>query len=306
MSSRLEAALSAAAVLILVLAAFALPAGASPAGPLPPVAAGDAASFALYGSALTGWGFGQNNTSNPGPHLFVSYASTVQLTLVSIDPASTQHNWFIDYNNNSIPDKGEPSSPLFWAGNSIVWNFTADQIGTFTYRCEIHPSSMEGLITVSAPTRYTLYGSVLNTAGWGFNATDIRAPGPTLVIEAGAPINLTLISADGVTHSFFIDFNNNSARDPSEPESPDFGGQGYPSTVNYTLETNITGTYAYRCGFHPTQMWGMIIIVGKGTGVQGGYPIGLIPGIMLVVIVGVLILAVTYQVRASRAARRKK
>lgn len=293
-------------VLLLILAAFATPAGAGAASPLPPVATGDATSFTLYGSALTGWGFGQNNTSNPGPHLYVSYASTVQLTLISIDPSSTQHNWFIDYNNNSIPDGGEPSSPLFWAGNSIVWNFTADRIGTFTYRCKIHPTSMEGLITISAPTHYTLYGSVLNSAGWGFNATNISAPGPTLVIEAGTPVNFTLISADDVTHTFFIDYNNNSARDPNEPGSQDFGGQGYPIMINYTLETNITGTYTYRCGIHPTQMWGMIIIVGKGTGIQEGYPIGLIPGIMLVVIVGVLILAVAYQVRASRAARRKK
>lgn len=294
-----------AAVFSLTLAAFAFPASASPVTPLPPVATGNVVTYTLYGSALSGWGFNATTITDPGPALNASYGDTVQLTLISTDLASTDHNWFIDYNNNSFVDAGEPSSPLFSAGNAIVWNFTADHIGTFVYRCKVHPGTMKGLITITAPTHYTLYGSVVGKVGWGLNATNISAPGPTIIIAAGTNITLTLYSADNVDHTWFIDFNNDSQAGAGEPQSPDFGG-GNPNPVNFTFETNTTGTYLYRCGKHPSQMWGMIIIVGQGASVPAGFPIGLIPGIMLVVIGGVLILAVVYQVRATRAARMKR
>lgn len=281
---------------------------ASPAVAPPPVSTGAADTFTLYGDAIGGWGFAASNTTLPGPHLTVGYGDTVQLTLVGADQAN--HNWFIDYNNNSIPDGSEPSSPIFSSTNAIVWNFTADNIGTFTYRCKIHPTSMYGLITIAAPTHYTLYGSVTGHVGWGLNATNISAPGPTLVIEAGSNVTLTLYSADnvsgGVAHSWFLDYNNDSTPNSGEPTSPTFGGSANQNPVNYSFVATRTGTFVYRCGIHPGQMWGMIVVIGKASSGAGGFPIGLIPGIMIVVIGGILILAAVYQVRATRAARVRK
>ncbi len=304
MTSRLEAAAVAVVLLCVGLTALVAPVQASPPG-VPPVTTGVVDRFTLYGSALSGWGFGANNTTNPGPHLTVQYGDTVQLTLISIDGASVNHNWFIDYDNNSAPSTGEPSSPQFTAGNSILWNFTADRIGTFVYRCEVHPSGMMGLITIVAPTHYTLYGNALN--GWGFNATNQSAPGPTLVIEEGVNVTLTLYSADGTFHTWFIDYDNSSSVNGAETTSPEFGGPGNPNPLNYTFQATQAGTFAYRCGIHLTTMWGMIVVLGPSTGAaKGGFPIGLIPGIMLCVIVGVLGLAMVYQIRATRAARLKK
>ncbi len=261
-------------------------------------------NITLYGSALTGWGLDANAT-NPGPPLTVQYGDTVQLTLVSLDGAGVNHNWFIDYDNNSAPSSGEPSSPTFTAGNSIVWTFTPERIGTFVYRCEVHPSSMMGLITITAPTHYNLYGNALS--GWGLNATSLSAPGPTLVVAAGVNVTLTLHATDGTFHTWFIDFDNSSGVTAGETPSPEFGGPGNPNPLNYTFNVTRAGTFAYRCGIHTTTMWGMIVVLGTSTGAaRTGFPIPLIPGIMLAVIVGVLGLAVVYQIRATRAARLKK
>jgi len=282
--------------------AWVAPASAGSAAPPPVLATGNVVNFTLYGNALTGWGFDANNTTNPGPHLFVSYGDTVQLTLIAADGAP--HNWFIDYDNSSQPNGAEPSSPHFTPSNSIVWSFPADRIGTFVYRCEIHPSSMIGLITISAPTHYTLYGDALK--GWGFNATSITNPGPTLVVAAGVNVTLTLYSMDGTFHSWFTDYDNSSSVGAGETPSPEFGGSGNPNPLNYTFNETRAGTFAYRCGIHLTSMWGLIVVLGTSSASPAGFPIGLIPGIMIAVIVGVLGLAVIYQIRATRAARMKK
>ncbi len=307
--SRLEAASLAAALIGVALVGFTLPAEATPAPVFPAYASGVQLDFTLYGSISNppgaGWGWAANNTTSPGPHLFVGYGDKVQLTLISVDGAT--HNWFIDYDNSSSPSGSEPSSPDFTNTNSIVWNFTADRIGTFVYRCRYHPSSMQGFITISAPTHYTLYGSVLSPRiGWGFNVSGISAPGPTLVIETGVNVTLTLYSADGIAHTWFIDYDNSSSVNGGETQSSEFGGPGHLNPYNYSFVANRAGTFAYRCGIHLTQMWGMIIIVGPSSGGGVAFPIGLIPGIMLTVIVGVLFLATIYQVRATRRARLKK
>lgn len=291
------------------LLVLALPPNASASAPLPPLRTGVVDAFTLYGDANSGWGFAANNTTKPGPSLNVAYGDTVQLTLIGADQAN--HNWFIDYNNNTFPDGSEPSSPIFSNTNSIVWNFTADNVGTYLYRCKIHPLSMFGVITISAPTHYTLYGSVTAPRiGWGLNDTNISAPGPTLLIEAGVNVTLTLYSADnsttGVAHSWLLDYNNDSVANSGEPLSPVFGGPSNPNPINFSFTASRTGTFTYRCGIHTSQMWGLIIVLGKATSTSTAFPIGLIPGIMLVVIGGVLILGAVYQVRASRAARMRK
>ncbi len=299
--SRLEVALVAAALLGATLLAVTSPATASTA-PFPVFTTGNVVNITLYGDALSGWGLTNGTITEPGPHLNVSYGDTVQLTLIANDGAT--HNWFVDYDNNSAPSGAEPSSPRFTSASSIVWSFTADRIGTFVYRCEIHPSSMMGLITIAAPTHYTLYGSALD--GWGFTNTSITTPGPTLIVEEGVNVTLTLYANDTAAHTWFADYDNSSSVNGGETTSPKFGGTGNPASITYTFNANRAGTFAYRCGFHVTTMWGVLIVLGKPAPAQAGFPIGLIPGIMIAVIVGVLFLAVVYQVRATRAARMKK
>lgn len=102
----------------------------------------------------------------------------------------------------------------------------------------------------AASTRnFALYGS--NAQGWGFTAANMTSPGPTIVVEQGDTVNLTLIS-EGVTHRFFVSYTNTSSPGSGDPQSSDFTG-----TVNFQFNASDTvGTYKYYCYYHPTVMWG--------------------------------------------------
>ncbi len=105
----------------------------------------DTVNFRLYGSAGGGWGFASNTISSPGPTITVTQNDYVNLTLVSQD--GFPHQFFVDYNNNSVADAGEPASPQF--SGTIVFGFNATNSGNFTYRCNFHPSIMFGMFTVN-------------------------------------------------------------------------------------------------------------------------------------------------------------
>jgi FtsP/CotA-like multicopper oxidase with cupredoxin domain len=112
----------------------------------------------------------------------------------------------------------------------------------------------------AATTRnFTLYGSLF--LGWGFTATSISSPGPTIIVEQGDNVNLTLISNDGATHRFFVSYTNSSSPNVGDPQSSDFSG-----TVNFQfVASNTIATYEYRCYFHPGTMWGYFKVVQTGS-----------------------------------------
>ncbi|MGI0148673.1 MAG: cupredoxin domain-containing protein [Thermoplasmata archaeon] len=114
---------------------------------------GPQVNFTLAGHATRGWGFSNATISNPGPDITVYLGDVVTLTLIAND--SLPHNWFIDYNNDSQPNPGEPSSPDFNVPGRtvVVWNFTADRPGQYQYRCRFHPGSMVGTIMILGEER---------------------------------------------------------------------------------------------------------------------------------------------------------
>jgi hypothetical protein len=113
----------------------------------------------------------------------------------------------------------------------------------------------------AATTRYfTLYGS--HNHGWGFTATSITSPGPTIVVEQGDTVNLTLISNDAIAYNFFVSYTNASSPGSGDPWSDDFGS----NAVNFPfVASNTVGTYQYRCSYYPTVMWGYFKVVTTGT-----------------------------------------
>jgi len=114
--------------------------------------------------------------------------------------------------------------------------------------------------TEAATTRnFTLYGAA--EQGWGFTSTSISSPGPTITVEQDDTVNLTLISHDGVTHQFFVSYTNSSSPSSGDPESAAFSG----TTTYQFVATNTTGTYTYRCAFHPIMMYGYFEVVQTGT-----------------------------------------
>jgi FtsP/CotA-like multicopper oxidase with cupredoxin domain len=113
---------------------------------------------------------------------------------------------------------------------------------------------------VATTRNSTLYGSY--TSGWGFTATTITSPGPTIVVEQGDTVNLTLISKDAIAHNFFVSYTNASSPKPTDPWSPDFGS----NAVNFQfVASNTAGTYQYYCSYYPTVMWGYFKVVPTGT-----------------------------------------
>ena len=141
----------------------------------------------------------------------------------------------------------------------------------------------------AATTRdFTLYGSF--TQGWGFTATNISSPGPTIVVEQGDTVNLTLISNDGIiTHRFFVSYTNTSSPSSGDPQSADFSG-----TANYSFNaSNTVGTYKYYCYFHPNSMWGYFQVL----------PTGAIPEFQPLIMLSLLVVSTTV---AALAYKRKR
>jgi hypothetical protein len=270
-------------------------------------------NFTLYGHSIDGWGFSNATTSKPGPTLTVYLGDSVEMTLIAKENVGTPHNWFLDYNNLSSRDQGEPGSADFnGLGDPRVGflPFIADRPGLWAYRCGFHPTTMWGMLQVmptGRPLNATLVGS--SNRGWGVSNATISNPGPGIQVGSGAHITLTLLAnaSDANTrHNWFIDYDGNKQRDTGEPVSPDFNGPGDLKVVRFPFNATRAGSFTYRCEFHPTVMRGTIDIVGQASAPPAGLGVGLIPAIMLIALGGVLVFAVAYQVRAVRAAKRHK
>jgi plastocyanin len=141
---------------------------------------------------------------------------------------------------------------------------------------------------------FTLYGSAGGYyspyIGWGFSATNITSPGPTITINQYDYLNLTLYSQDGLQHRFFVDYNNNSALDTNEPSSTYFSSDtvGIEFGFNFT----ISGTFTYRCYVHPSMMYGTLIVQ---QAVSEFPPILILP----LFIVATIVAAVAYRTKHS-------
>ena len=121
------------------------------------------------------------------------------------------------------------------------------------------PGSVTPSPAASTPTwPYALYGDTVT--GWGLTPTTITSPGPTLVVTTGEQLDLHLYSHDGVTHTWFLDLNNDSVHQSTESISAPFNATTGPIWVNLTVSQG-PGTYTYRCSIHPGTMWGELVVL---------------------------------------------
>jgi heme/copper-type cytochrome/quinol oxidase subunit 2 len=142
----------------------------------------------------------------------------------------------------------------------------------------------------AATDSFTLFGD--STKGWGASNTTITSPGPPLSVNFGDTVSIKLVSSDGITHIFYIDWNDNGAKDATENASTPFGGVGHPTTVWFNFTVTETGTHRYYCSIHPGTMFGSFAI-------QGGIPA---PDytIYIIVIVVIVVVAVAVTVALRR------
>lgn len=228
-------------------------------------------TLSLYGSATRGWGLTPTAITNPGPSLTLFVGDTVTLHLFSND--SVTHTWYIDLTKDNANDTGDISAGSF-SSNTTAHTFTftvPNSPGTYTYYCEIHPSSMRGTVTIVSAATYVLYGSL--SGGWGSTSSGLTNPGPTLSAHQGDVVTFELISQDGAQHSFFIDIDHSGAiADASDPKSPDFGGSSPPvASWSYTVAA-APGNYTYYCGVHGAAMEGTFRVLATQAPPPSGGP----------------------------------
>ncbi len=148
-----------------------------------PPARGANVTFSLYGSQAQGWGFTSASEMVPRPALTVRAGDTVTITLHSTEGLS--HEFFVDLNANQKPDSGEPVSSSFSTTTSVT--FVATGVGTFTYYCYFHPTSMMGsLVIQSTSGTQPSYG----TSGAPVDPVILGVIGAVLAAGIGATIVL--------------------------------------------------------------------------------------------------------------------
>jgi FtsP/CotA-like multicopper oxidase with cupredoxin domain len=107
--------------------------------------------FHLYGYSTVGWGFSSSSMTSPGPTITVNEGDVVNLTLTNADDIyASPHQFLLSYHNGSTLQLGDVESPQFAGGETIVFSFTANVSGTFTYYCVFHPSMMYGTFIVTS------------------------------------------------------------------------------------------------------------------------------------------------------------
>lgn len=146
----------------------------------------------------------------------------------------------------------------------------------------------------AASDSFSLYGSVLS--GWGNSSATESFPGPILKVAQGDTVTITLHSSDGVSHEFFIDFNNDHAPSAGEPTSPAFNA----TTSVPTFTASQAGTFTYYCYFHEGSMKGTFVVTGStttgGSGGSGGIDgttlaiLGIVVVVVVAAGVGVLVM----------------
>jgi plastocyanin len=108
---------------------------------------------------------------------------------------------------------------------------------------------------------FVLFGSA--SKGWGFTSDSMTSPGPTITVTQNDVVSLTLTSADGLQHKFFIDYNGNGIPDAGEPTSAPF-----TTTISLLINASVIGTFRYFCAFHPNIMYGTFTVTSATTQVS--------------------------------------
>ncbi len=114
-----------------------------------------------------------------------------------------------------------------------------------------------------APSTSTinLYGRVFPSPnGWGFTATTVTDPGPTVVTTPGGTVSLNLFAGDSILHQFCVDYDPDFAcNTPSEPQSATFSSSTNGKPFSF-IATSIPGNYTYFCTIHTTAMVGTLVV----------------------------------------------
>jgi len=103
------------------------------------------------------------------------------------------------------------------------------------------------------------------TTGW--NASTSK--NPTITVQEGDQVSLTLKSGDLATHQFLLDGDNDGVGDQADCPATNPCSNTFPtaSGIIYRFVVNLApGTYTYYCTVHPTTMLGSFIVTPSTVG----------------------------------------
>ncbi len=189
-----------------------------------PVGHASPASFTLFGTRLSGWGFTSTTVMSPGPDLTVAAGETVNLSLTSGD--GFLHNWGVDYDGDGSHDSEEPISSNFSTSTSFTFA-AAPTPGTYQYYCFIHLSPMVGSFIVLPPPPDFAIGAGPPTVG-------------PLNVGVQGTSTITVTSLNGFTGTVDLTTSQSTGLSASVIPSSVTGGSG-SSTL--TVSAATAGTY---------------------------------------------------------------
>lgn len=128
----------------------------------------------------------------------------------------------------------------------------------------------------------SLYASFLAPRGWSTSPGAEAEPGPTIIVDVGDNVTLSLTSEDGLPHAFWVDYDAGSGAfpdiDPDEPHSTMFS----TTNISYTFMARREGQFTYYCDLHYPAMFGTFVVRSPpvivlrdpilGTSLTGGAP----------------------------------
>lgn len=155
-------------------------------------------------------------------------------------------------------DKGTQvfAGELVTGPNQATYAVPALKAGAYFFHCEVHPTTMQGAITVS---------DAGGGGGLTISASNLTYSTDRLEAPAGVPSTLVFDNKDaGVPHNVAV-FTDKAYADSV------FSGEIItgPDTVDYQLPALDAGTYYFKCEVHPT-MQGELVVGGPGGGGGGG------------------------------------
>jgi len=102
-------------------------------------------------------------------------------------------------------------------------------------------------------TDVNLWGSAIE--GWGVTEDNMTSPGPTITVNQGDIVSLTLTSHDGLMHNFFVDYDGDMSPSLGEPKSLDF-----TTTIDFVFMPSTLGGFTYYCQYHKITMYGTFMV----------------------------------------------
>ncbi|CAN5145366.1 hypothetical protein BH20ACT24_BH20ACT24_13050 [soil metagenome] len=187
----------------------------------------------------------------------------VALTLDNRDDA-VQHNFsmYTDETGSEALFSGE----IITGPSAVTYTFDSPQPGEYYFRCDVHPTQMEGTVTVTegAPAGEPgadgaegegPAGGEGGAADASLSANGIAFDVSELTVPGGGDVTIAFDNMEAVPHNLAV-YTDESAAEAVFTGDVVTG----PTSVDYTFAAPDAGEYFFRCDIHPTEMQGTLIV----------------------------------------------